>query len=65
VEVGRQRIILRGDVPSSVDPPSGCRFRTRCWLNEKLGNPEICTTTEPPFIEHAPRQWAACHFAEA
>jgi oligopeptide/dipeptide ABC transporter ATP-binding protein len=65
-ERGRQRIILKGDIPSPADPPSGCRFHTRCWLRERLGNPEICATEDPPLapIPTAhPNQTVACHFA--
>jgi oligopeptide/dipeptide ABC transporter ATP-binding protein len=61
-ESTRKRIILRGDPPSPVDPPSGCRFHPRCFLRERLGNPEICSTIEPDLAEHAPRHRAACHF---
>lgn len=61
----RKHIILKGDIPSPANPPSGCRFRTRCFLREALGNPEICSTTEPALIEHEPRHWAACHFVDA
>jgi oligopeptide/dipeptide ABC transporter ATP-binding protein len=64
-ERSRRRIILTGDIPSPAAPPSGCRFHTRCWLRERLGNPEICTTTEPPLAATAdtdPGQAVACHF---
>ncbi len=61
----RKRLVLKGDVPSPAAPPSGCRFHTRCWLREKLGNPERCSTEEPllrPIDEAGHR--TACHFAE-
>ena len=61
----KKRLVLRGDVPSPAAPPSGCRFHTRCWLRERLGNPESCSTEEPPlrtFGEEGHR--VACHFAE-
>ncbi len=64
-ERSRRIIILSGDIPSPVDPPSGCRFHTRCWLRERLGNPERCATTEPPLAatpESQPDQAVACHF---
>ncbi len=60
----RHRLVLRGDVPSPVRPPKGCRFHTRCWLREQLGNPEVCSTEEPQLKEVAPGQHAACHFVE-
>jgi len=69
IEKNRRRIVLKGDIPSPANPPSGCRFHTRCWLRERLGNPEICVTTEPP-LEHAEgtetsaAHVAACHFAK-
>ena len=43
----KRRIVLKGDLPSPAAPPSGCRFHTRCWLREQLGNPERCATEDP------------------
>ena len=59
-----RRIVLKGDVPSPADPPSGCRFRTRCWLREVLGDPEICETVEPPLQDTGAAHLTACHFAD-
>jgi oligopeptide/dipeptide ABC transporter ATP-binding protein len=59
----RKRVVLQGDVPSPVNPPSGCRFHTRCWLYERLGQPEECRTVDPPLYELASDHAAACHFA--
>ncbi len=64
IESRRRRIILTGDVPSPVNPPSGCRFHTRCWLRERLGNPERCTTEDPALRTLATGHEVACHFAE-
>jgi oligopeptide transport system ATP-binding protein len=64
VESRRRRIILRGDVPSPAAPPSGCRFHTRCWLRERLGNPEECVTIDPALREMSAGHEVACHFAE-
>jgi oligopeptide/dipeptide ABC transporter ATP-binding protein len=60
----RKRLVLKGDVPSPAAPPSGCRFHTRCWLREKLGNPEICVTEDPPLRPVEAGHRTACHFAE-
>ena len=64
VERRRRRIILPGDVPSPVNPPSGCHFHTRCWLRERLGNPERCSAEVPVLRELATGHEVACHFAE-
>ncbi len=60
----KKRIILKGDIPSPANPPSGCRFHTRCWLREQLGRPERCTTEEPVLRALGSGQESACHFAE-
>jgi oligopeptide transport system ATP-binding protein len=60
----RRRVILTGDVPSPVNPPAGCRFHTRCWLYERLGQPEQCRTVDPPLRTLSGDHEAACHFAE-
>jgi len=61
----RRRLVLKGDVPSPAAPPSGCRFHTRCWLRERLGNPERCATEDPELrVAGADNHRAACHFSE-
>jgi oligopeptide/dipeptide ABC transporter ATP-binding protein len=60
----QKRLVLKGDVPSPAAPPSGCRFHTRCWLREKLGNPERCVTEEPLLRPIGEGHRTACHYAE-
>jgi peptide/nickel transport system ATP-binding protein/oligopeptide transport system ATP-binding protein len=63
-ELRRQRVILHGDVPSPVNPPSGCRFHPRCPLREELGYPQICADVVPPLIDLGGDHFCACHFRQ-
>ncbi len=61
----KKRLVLTGDVPSPAAPPSGCRFHTRCWLRERLGNPENCVTEEPQLRVFGEQgHQVSCHHAE-
>ena len=57
-----ENLLVPGDPPSPVNPPSGCRFHPRCWLYQRLGNPEVCVNVEPQ-LPAGPRG-SACHFAD-
>ncbi|EHR52585.1 oligopeptide/dipeptide ABC transporter, ATP-binding protein [Saccharomonospora marina XMU15] len=67
-ERSRQRIVITGDVPNPVNPPTGCRFRTRCpkfanTLSESQRS--LCVDTEPELIDHGQGHPSACHYAES
>ena len=67
-ERARRRILLTGDVPSPANPPSGCRFRTRCpkFANELTDNQrEKCINEDPPLMDRGNGHDSACHYAEA
>ena len=56
----KQRIILEGDVPSPINPPSGCRFHTRCRYAQ-----EICSKEDPEFVDIGDNHFVACHFRKS
>ncbi len=53
------RIVLEGEIPSPVSPPSGCRFRTRCWMTQ-----DKCAEKEPAWLKYGADRWNACHFTD-
>ena len=62
-DVQRKRIILEGGVPSPANPPSGCRFHTRCSYAPEAGRMPRCSTDVPELTPAGNDQWVACHFA--
>jgi len=63
MERARRRIVLTGEQPSVLAPPSGCRFHPRCWLFRLLGEPERCRVEDPRLLGMEQDHFTACHFA--
>jgi oligopeptide/dipeptide ABC transporter ATP-binding protein len=63
VEHTRRRIVLTGDIPSPGAATEGCRFQGRCWLAERLGQPERCRREDPALQPLGGGHFSACHFA--
>jgi oligopeptide transport system ATP-binding protein len=59
-EAQRRPILLKGEIPSPVNPPTGCRFHTRCPIAQF----PICSEQEPPLEIKTSGHWAACHFSD-
>ncbi len=62
--IRKKRLVLQGDVPSPANPPSGCRFHTRCWLRTRLNKPEDCETVVPQPRSIGGNHMVSCHHAE-
>ena len=64
IQMHRRRIILSGEIPSPSNPPPGCHFHTRCWLYQRLEQPDLCRTETPPLRTAVADHQVACHFVE-